>query len=131
MILRHKKTGVTINTKDWEDAEPFQYPESDSVSIEEACLSETKDLVYVVDKDYNIIESYVDISGSVGCFNTIEKAENFVVENKKIFSVQDLCAMYVRSRPFGSNKITMTIDLDSLKKSSRSLCGLSKFNFDN
>jgi hypothetical protein len=131
MILRHKKTGVTINTKDWEDAEPFQYPESGSALIEEACFSENKDLVYVVDKDYNIIESYVDISGSVGCFNTIEKAENFVVENKKIFSVQDLCAMYVRSRPFGSNKITMTIDLDSLKKSSRSLCGLSKFNFDN
>ena len=130
MILRHKKTGVTINTKDWEDAEPFQYPESDSVSIEEACLSETKDLVYVVDKDYNIIESYVDISGSVGCFNTIEKAEDFVVENKKIFSVKDLVTLYVRSRPFGSNKITMNIDLDSLKKSSRSLCGLSKFNFD-
>ena len=130
MILRHKKTGVTINTKDWEDAEPFKYPESDSVSIEEACLSETKDLVYVVDKDYNIIESYVDISGSVGCFNTIEKAEDFVVENKKIFSVKDLVTLYVRSRPFGSNKITMNIDLDSLKKSSRSLCGLSKFNFD-
>jgi len=131
MILRHKKTGVTINTKDWEDAEPFQYSESDSVSIEEACLSETKDLVYVVDKDYNIIESYVDISGSVGCFNTIEKAEDFVVENKKIFSVKNLVTLYVRSRPFGSNKITMNIDLDSLKKSSRSLCGLSKFNFDN
>ena len=131
MILRHKKTGVTINTKDWEDAEPFQYSESGSVSIEEACFSENKDLVYVVDKDYNIIESYVDISGSVGCFNTIEKAEDFVVENKKIFSVKDLVALYVRSRPFGSNKITMNIDLDSLKKSSRSLCGLSKFNFDN
>ena len=130
MILRHKKTGVTINTKDWEDAEPFQYSESGSVSIEEACFSETKDLVYVVDKDYKITESYVDISGSVGCFNNIEKAEDFVVENKKIFSVKDLVTLYVRSRPFGSNKITMTIDLDNLKKLSRSLCGLSKFNFD-
>lgn len=129
MILRHKKTGVTINTKEWEDAEPFQYPEVGSFSVEEVLVSESKDLLYVVDKDYKITESYVDISGSVGCFNTIEKAEDFVVENKKIFSVKDLVALYVRSRPFGSNKITMVIDLDSLKKSSRSLCGLSKFNF--
>jgi len=131
MILRHKKTGVTIDTKEWEDAEPFEYSEVNSVPIENGCFSETKDLVYVVDKDYKITESYVDISGSVGCFNTIEKAEDFVVENKKIFSVKDLVTVYVRSRTFGSNKITMTIDLESLKKSSRSLCGLSKFNFDN
>ena len=130
MILRHKKTGVTINTKDWEDAEPFQYPEVGSFSVEEVLVPESKDLLYIVDKDCNIVESYIDISGSIGCFNTKEKAENFVVENKKIFSVQDLCILYVRSRPFGSNKVTMTIDLDSLKKSSRSLCGLSKFNFN-
>lgn len=131
MILRHKQTGVTINTKDWEDAEPFQYIESSSVSIEDALLSERKDLLYVVDKDCNMVESYVDIAGSLRCFDTIEKAEDFVVENKKIFSVKDLVTLYVRSRPFGSNKITMTIDLDSLKKSSRSLCGLSKFDFNN
>lgn len=130
MILRHKKTGVTIDTKEWEDAEPFQYPEVGSFSVEEVLVPESKDLLYVVDKDYKITKSYVDISGSVGCFNTIEKAEDFVVENKKIFSVKDLITLYVRSRPFGSNKITMTIDLDSLKKSSRSLCGLSKFNFN-
>lgn len=131
MILRHKKTGVTINTKDWEDAEPFEYPEVGSFSVEEVLVPESKDLLYVVDKDYKITESYVDISGSIGCFNVIEKAEDFVVENKKIFSVKDLVTLYVRSRPFGSNKITMIIDLDSLKKSSRSLCGLSNFNFDN
>ena len=83
MILRHKKTGVTINTKDWEDAEPFQYPEVGSFSVEEVLVPESKDLLYVVDKDCNIVESYIDISGSIGCFNTIEKAEDFVVENKK------------------------------------------------
>ena len=131
MILRHKKTGVTIDTKEWEDAEPFKYPEVSSSSVEEVLVPESKDLLYIVDKDCNIVKSAIDIAGSLRCFDTIEKAENFVVENKKIFSVQDLVTLYVRSRPFGSNQITMIIDLDNLKKSSRSLCGLSKFNFDN
>jgi hypothetical protein len=131
MILRHKKTGVTIDTKEWEDAEPFKYPEVGSSLVEEVLVPESKDLLYVVDKNCNIVKSVIDYAGSLRCFDTIEKAENFVVENKKIFSVKDLVTLYVRSRPFGSNKITMTIDLENLKKSSRSMCGLSKFNFDN
>lgn len=131
MILRHKKTGVTINTKDWEDVELYEVPETVSTSDENLVISESEKLFYIVDSDFKIVPSKTYSSILKSNFSTLEQAEDFVIENKKIFSVKDLCILYLRGRPFGSNKITLTIDLDGLKKSARSMCGLSKFDFNN
>ena len=81
-----------------------------------------------VDLTYNIIPSQaynsVWIQGGKNCFSTMEQAEHFVLMNKPVFSVQHLIDFFVKSRPFGSNLVTMIIDLDDLKKISRSLCNL-------
>jgi hypothetical protein len=131
MILRHKKTGVTINTKDWEDLELYECTENIQILNEELVASKSEKLIYYVDSDFKIIPSKTFRKNKESNFPTLEQAEVFVIENKKIFSVKDLCVLYLRGRPFGSNKITLTIDLDGLKKSARSMCGLSKFDFNN